>query len=132
MLSPFQVSPLKAPYPIPPYLASIRVLPYHPHTPASLPLHSSTLGHQAFTGPRASPPIDDQQGPFISFSSSPNFPTGVPVLSLMVGCKHLPLYWSGSGKASQETSVLGGVDFLNRTPSDTSPPTRPYLPALPK
>jgi hypothetical protein len=30
--------------------------------PASWPWHSPTLGHQAFTGPRASPPIDAQQG----------------------------------------------------------------------
>jgi hypothetical protein len=34
-------------------------------------------------------------------------PFGVQVLSLMVGCEHLPLYWSGSGRASQETSVSG-------------------------
>jgi hypothetical protein len=30
-------------------------------TPASWPCHSSTLGHRAFTGPRASSPIDDWQ-----------------------------------------------------------------------
>jgi hypothetical protein len=29
------------------------------------------------------------------------------VLSLMVGCEHPHLYWSGSGKASQETPVSG-------------------------
>jgi hypothetical protein len=34
----------------------------HPPTPAFPPWHSPTLGHQAFTGPRASPPIDAQQG----------------------------------------------------------------------
>jgi hypothetical protein len=34
--------------------------PTYPPTPASLPWHS--LGHRAFTGPRASPPIDAQQG----------------------------------------------------------------------
>ena len=33
-----------------------------PPTPASWPWHSPTLGHWAFTGPRASPPIDDRLG----------------------------------------------------------------------
>jgi hypothetical protein len=32
----------------------------NPPTPASLSWHSHTLGHQAFSGPRASPPIDAQ------------------------------------------------------------------------
>jgi hypothetical protein len=31
-------------------------------TPASLSWHYSILGHPAFSGPRASPPIDDQKG----------------------------------------------------------------------
>jgi hypothetical protein len=35
--------------------------PTHPPTPTSSPLLSSTLGNHAFTGPRASPPIDAQQ-----------------------------------------------------------------------
>jgi hypothetical protein len=30
---------------------------------------------------------------------------GVLVLSLMVGCEHLPLYLSGSGRASQESTT---------------------------
>jgi hypothetical protein len=34
----------------------------HPSTPASPSWHSPTLRHQSFTGPRASPPIDVQQG----------------------------------------------------------------------
>jgi hypothetical protein len=54
MLSPFLVSPPKTPYPLPP-------LP-NPSTPASWSRPSPTLGHRAFTGPRASPPIDDQLG----------------------------------------------------------------------
>jgi hypothetical protein len=33
----------------------------NPPIPASWPWHSHKLGHRAFTGPRASPPIDDQQ-----------------------------------------------------------------------
>ena len=36
--------------------------PNHPPTPTSPPWHPPTLGHWAFTGPRASPPIDAQQG----------------------------------------------------------------------
>ena len=54
MLSTFPVSPLKIPY----------LLPLLPKTPtsASWPWHSPTLGHRAFTGPRAFPPIDDEQG----------------------------------------------------------------------
>jgi hypothetical protein len=38
MLSPFPVSPLQTPYPIPPYPASVRVYPLLPHHP-SIPLH---------------------------------------------------------------------------------------------
>ena len=36
--------------------------PTHPPTPTSLPWHSPTLGHRAFTGSRPSPPIDARQG----------------------------------------------------------------------
>ena len=36
--------------------------PIHPPTPASLPSHSPTLGHWAFTGPRAFSPIYAQLG----------------------------------------------------------------------
>jgi hypothetical protein len=53
MLSPFLISPPKIPYFIPPPPAT------NPPTPASWPWHSSILRHRAFTGPRASPPIDD-------------------------------------------------------------------------
>jgi hypothetical protein len=56
MLFPFLVSPLKIPCPLPPPL-----LPNLP-TPASWPRHSPILGHRTFTGPRASPPIDDRLG----------------------------------------------------------------------
>ena len=34
----------------------------NPPTPTSWPLLSPILGHRTFTGPRASPPIDDQLG----------------------------------------------------------------------
>ena len=56
MLSPFIVSPPKIPYPLPPPPAP---QPTHSH---SWPWHSPILGHRTFTGPRASPPIDDQLG----------------------------------------------------------------------
>ena len=36
--------------------------PTHPPTPTSLPWYSPTLRHQAFTGPRASPPTYVQKG----------------------------------------------------------------------
>ena len=40
---------------------------------------------------------------FWSFNSS----TGDLVISPIVGCKHSPLYLSGSGRASQETAITG-------------------------
>ena len=36
-----------------------------------------------------------------------NSSIGVPVLSPMVGWKHPPLYLSGSGRASEETTISG-------------------------
>jgi len=45
---------------------------------------------------------------FLSYLSPfSNSSTGDPILSPMVGCKHLPLYLSGSGRASQETAISG-------------------------
>jgi hypothetical protein len=58
MLSPFLVFPLKIPSTIPYPFPLISNLP----TAASWPWHSPTLGHRTFTGPRSSPPIDDQLG----------------------------------------------------------------------
>jgi hypothetical protein len=46
-------------YSIPPPPASLRVLPHpptHPPTPIFPPWHSSTLGHQTPSGPKAAPP----------------------------------------------------------------------------
>jgi hypothetical protein len=54
MLSPFLVSPPKIPYPLPPLPVP---QPTHSH---SWSWHSPILGHRTFTGPRASPPIDDR------------------------------------------------------------------------
>ena len=56
MLSPFLVSPPKPPIP-----SSLPLLTNLP-TPAFLSWHFPILGHQAFSGPRASLPIYDQQG----------------------------------------------------------------------
>jgi hypothetical protein len=134
-LSPFPVSTLKTHYPIPTLLLW-GCSPTHLPTPISLPLHSPSLGHKAFTEPRASPPIDALQGhpllyiqlepwvpprllfgwwfttyevanPFSSFSPPPNSSIGVSMLSSMVGCKHPPPYLSGSGRTSQETAIAG-------------------------
>ena len=69
MLSPFLVSPLKTPYPFP--LPLLTNLP----TPTSWPWHSPILGHRIFTGPRASPPIDDQLGhPQLHIQLEPHVP----------------------------------------------------------
>jgi hypothetical protein len=63
MLTPFLVSHPKKTLTSPPSPCFYEGAPpsTHPPTPASPPWHSPTLGHQAFTGPRASPPIDAQQ-----------------------------------------------------------------------
>ena len=58
MLSSFSVSPLEPPLPFPFSLLLWGCSPTSPPTPTSLPWHSPTLGNQAFTGPRASFPID--------------------------------------------------------------------------
>ena len=50
------------PFRKPPYIILPLPLLTNPPTPASLPWHSPTLGHRAFTRPRASPPINDLQG----------------------------------------------------------------------
>jgi hypothetical protein len=45
-----------------PPIASPYSLITNPSSPVFWPWHSPTLGHLAFTGPRASPPIDGRQG----------------------------------------------------------------------
>jgi hypothetical protein len=42
-----------------------------------------------------------------SFSPSPSSSTGVHGLSPMVDCEYLCLYWSGAGRTSQGTTILG-------------------------
>lgn len=59
-VTPFSCFPYREPYSIPPPPASIEGVPPSTHLffSASLPWHSPTIGHQAFTRPRASPPAD--------------------------------------------------------------------------
>ena len=45
--------------------------------------------------------------PFKSFSPSSNSSTGNPMISLMVGCEHQPLFLPSSVRASQEKVILG-------------------------
>jgi hypothetical protein len=49
-------------YPIPPPLLLWGCPPNHPPILVSLPSHSNTLGHQTFTGPKSSSPVDAQRG----------------------------------------------------------------------
>ena len=58
MLFSFLISPQRTPYP----LALALPLLTKPPSPASWPWHYPILGHRTFTGPKASPPIDDQLG----------------------------------------------------------------------
>jgi hypothetical protein len=55
MISHFLISPLKITYSLTSPLIT------NPHTPTSFSWHSPTLGHRAFTGTRASPPIGNWQ-----------------------------------------------------------------------
>ena len=69
MLSPFLIPPPETPYPISPIPASIRVCPQL-STHSYLP--TLTLGHQAFTEPGNSSPIDARQGhPLLHISLVP-------------------------------------------------------------
>ena len=45
--------------------------------------------------------------PLSSFSPFSNSSIGDTILSPMVGCKHVTLYFSGTGRASQETAIAG-------------------------
>jgi hypothetical protein len=71
MLSPFLVSPPKNPQSSPLSLC-------FPPTPASWSRPSPILGHRTFTGPRASPPIDDHLGhPLLHMQLEPRVPSCV-------------------------------------------------------
>jgi hypothetical protein len=73
MLSPFIVSPSKKS----PILYHLPLLP-NPPIPASSLWHSPILRHRAFTGPKASPPIDDLLGHLLlQMQLEPRVPPGV-------------------------------------------------------
>ena len=38
-------------------------------------------------------------------------PLGIPMLNPMVGCEHMPLYLSGSGRVSREMTISGSCNF---------------------
>ena len=149
ILSPFLVSPIPSTFP----------LLTNPPTPTSPSWNSPTLGHWAFTRPRASPLIDVPQvypllhmqlepwipscalfgwfglvwfglvglvpgvlgllvssyccssygaaTPFSSLGPFSSSSTGDPALSPMDGCVHSHLHLSGTGRASQETTISG-------------------------
>ena len=121
--------PKKPPLPFPLLMLLWGCSLTHPDTPSSLLSHYPTLGHQAFTGWRASSPIDALQGHLLlliwvllgwwfrpwelwlvdivvlpmSFSSfTPFYYSSIanPVLNPMVGRELLPLYMSGSDQTS--------------------------------
>jgi hypothetical protein len=50
--------------------------------------------------------------PFSSYSSFSNSSIGDSVISSLVGCEHLPLYMSGSGRASQESAISGSCQHV--------------------
>ena len=90
MLSPFLVSPLQILHPIPLPFASKRIAPPHTHpsTPTSLPFYPPMLGHQAFTGPRASSPIDARQDhPLLHMQLEPWVPPCV-LFNILIGLNH--------------------------------------------
>ena len=49
--------------------------------------------------------------PFSSLGPFSSSAIGDPVLSPLVGCEHPPLYFSGTGKASQETDISGSCQL---------------------
>jgi hypothetical protein len=87
MLSPFLVSPPKIPYPLPPPPAP------QPNHSDSQSWHSTILGHRTFTGPRASPPIDDRLGhPLLHIQVEPQLPPCV-FFDWWFASKELWGYW---------------------------------------
>jgi hypothetical protein len=59
-----------------PTIPSSLCLLTNPPTPASLSWHSLTLGHQSFSGPRASPPIEERP-PLFHMQLKPGVPPRV-------------------------------------------------------
>ena len=91
--------------PSPPYPASMRELLY-PHTHSCFSTQAFIYtGESSLHRTKGLPSHWWQIGSFNYFSPSPNTSIGVSVHSPMVDCEHPHLYWSGSGRASQETAV---------------------------
>ena len=62
----------------------------HPLSPDPLLQHPPMLGHQTFTGPRASPPIDDRQGhPLLHMYLEP----WIPPCTLLIWWSRLWRHW---------------------------------------
>jgi hypothetical protein len=124
MLSPFPVPPHpKTPYPISPLPASMRMFPHLP-TPASPPWHFPTLGRQAFTGPRTSPPIDARQGhPLLHMWLEPWVPPCVLFgwwfspwelwRVWLVNVVFLPMGLQTSSALQSSNSSIGVLEFLS-------------------
>ena len=73
LLSCSPLWPNSIPFPLPLFLWGCSHT--HPPTPDFLSWHSPTLGHQVFTGPRASPPTDVWQGhPLLHIQLEPQNP----------------------------------------------------------
>jgi hypothetical protein len=86
MLSPFLVSPLNIPYHLPPPPAP---QPTHSH---SWSWYSPILEHRAFTGPRASPPVDRLGHPLLHMQLEPQVPPCV-FFDWWYSSKELWGYW---------------------------------------
>jgi hypothetical protein len=90
MLYLFPVSPPQTPHFTPSSLSLWVGCSTHPPTPTSPLYHPPIIGHQVCIGPRA------------TLNSSIRVPRSSP----MVGYEYPYLYYSGTGRASQERAVL--------------------------
>jgi len=111
----FPVFPSINPLSHPSSPASMRVLPHLPPTPTSPLLHSPTLGHQAFPGPRVYSFTDVQQGhPLLHMWLEPWVPPCV-----LFGCWVSP--WEFWGVWKIDIVVLPmGLQTPSATTSDLS------------
>ena len=112
MLSPFLVTAPQNPYLIPPSPVSMRVLS-HPHSHLStlvFPYTGASSLHRTLMpdkGILCYICIWSHENSFSCISPFPNFPIEVPMLRPMVGCQHLNLYLSCSGRTAPETAISG-------------------------
>ena len=98
-LFPLYKPPIPSPLTLLLWQCSPICYPLLPQCP-SIPLQWSTKPSQCQRLPL---PLIPDKAP-----SAPSIlPLTLPVLSLMFGCKHPHLYWSGSGRASQKRAISG-------------------------